>query len=347
MREKKLDSLFERYARRPDVSELKFGLERPRRGWSYRWASPGSLPQHFIASSTKLFTLALVLRLEQQGLLRLSSRAAEYLPHSDLAGLNTHGGVDHWAEYSVEQLLSHTSGIPDYFEVAPAGEHSFVRRMLQRDFSWTYEDTLEQARKIPATFSPRPDKAVYSDTNYQLIGRLVETVTGRPFAGVLASEILEPLGLSHTFMFDAGTVERFTSISPMLHGETRVATPLAMTSFGVDGGMVSTVDDSMTFLKAFASAQLFPKKQLDHVTRRWNRVFPPLEYGTGIMRLRLSPLLTGFRRVPAMLGHSGASGHVMFWVPGEDLFVCGTVNQVKKRSLSYQLMVRAVMAAGS
>ena len=230
-----LDDLFQRYARRSDVSELKFGLERPGRGWAYRWAAPGSRPQHFIASSTKLYALALVLRLEQRGLVSLGSRAAEYLPQSDLAGLNTHGGVDHWADYTVEQLLSHTSGIPDYFEVAPKGEQSFIQRLLERDFSWTYEDTLAQARKIPAPFSPRPDKAVYSDTNYQLIGRLVETVTGRSFAAALASEVLDPLGLSDTFVFGADTRDRYASLSPMLHGDRRIDTPLAMTSFGVDG----------------------------------------------------------------------------------------------------------------
>lgn len=71
-----------------------------------------------------------------------------------MAGLNTHGGADHWAEFTVEQLLSHTSGSPDYFEMAPNGERSYIQRMLEQDLSWTYEDILEQARRIPAAFSP-------------------------------------------------------------------------------------------------------------------------------------------------------------------------------------------------
>lgn len=63
----------------------------------------------------------------------------------------------------------------------------------------------------------------------------------------------------------------------------------------------------------------------------------------GIMRFALPWYYSPFRPIPSMVGHSGASGAVLFYVPDLDLYVSGTVNQIKKRSLSYRLMTRVVM----
>ena len=71
---------------------------------------------------------------------------------------------------------------------------------------------------------------------------------------------------------------------------------------------------------------------------QWNAIFAPLQYGTGLMRFALPRYYTLFKAVPPMIGHSGASGAVLFYVPALDLYVSGTVNQIKKRSLSYNLL---------
>ena len=79
--------------------------------------------------------------------------------------------------------------------------------------------------------------------------------------------------------------------------------------------------------------------------REWRRIFFPLQYGMGLMRFSLPRVMTGFRAAPALIGHSGASGAVAFYAPDADIFVTGTLNQVKKRSLSFQLLTRIVMVA--
>ena len=130
----------------------------------------------------------------------------------------------------------------------------------------------------------------------------------------------------------------------MLYGERPVAIPQAMASVRADGGIVSTALDGITFLQAFMTGRLFPTEYLDEMQRTWNPVFPPLEYGVGMMRFALPRYYTLFKEVPPMVGHSGASGAVLYYVPALDLYVSGTVNQIKKRSLSYNLMTRLVMA---
>ena len=106
-----------------------------------------------------------------------------------------------------------------------------------------------------------------------------------------------------------------------------------MASVQADGGIVSTLDDGLTFLEAFFAGRLFPPALLAEMQRDWHRIFYPLEYGTGIMRFQLPRAMTGFRRVPAFIGHSGASGTVMFACPDRGLTVVGTVNQTTQRSM--------------
>jgi CubicO group peptidase (beta-lactamase class C family) len=216
--------------------------------------------------------------------------------------------------------------------------------MAQVDFGWTLGDALEEARRRQAAFPPGRGRAAYSDTNYQLVGAIVEAVSGKGFAETLREEVLDPLGLADTYLFTDATLDRYDTVSPILFGRAAPRIPRAMASFGPDGGIVSTTADSLRFLRAFAGGELFPTGVLEDVTAYWNRVFTPLRYGVGIMKYELPALLTGFRKVPAMIGHSGASGHVMFWAPGRDLFIVGTVDQAEKRSLPYRTMTRIAMA---
>jgi hypothetical protein len=56
------------------------------------------------------------------------------------------------------------------------------------------------------------------------------------------------------------------------------------------------------------------------------------------------PAPTLFKKIPPMIGHSGASGAVLYVISALDLYVSGTVSQIKQRSLSYNLLARLVMA---
>ena len=72
-----------------------------------------------IASVTKLYTAAVTLRLVEQSRLDLGDRLVDLLPSSVTDGLHVLGGVDRTHEITVEHLLSHTSGLADYYEEAP------------------------------------------------------------------------------------------------------------------------------------------------------------------------------------------------------------------------------------
>jgi len=343
--ESRLSKILASYDARPDTNALQFALSSPGRSWSFEWGSPGTPDQYFIASATKLYVSALIMQLRQEGLLELDTPAEVYLPPQVMAGIHVLRGVDASASITVRQLLSHTSGIADYFEQRQRDGSNQFKKALASDFAWSFEDVLRITRQqLSPRFPPgSPGKAFYSDTNYQLLGVLIEAITGDKYEVELQRRILQPLGLADTYPFTNDTLDRYDQVAAMLYVKKRLVIPQAMSSVRADGGIVSTARDGITFLQAFMSGALFPLPYLDEMQQHWNGIFMPLEYGIGIMRFALPRYFSPLKTIPPMVGHSGASGALLFWVPELDLYISGTVNQVKKRSLSYNLMTRLVM----
>jgi D-alanyl-D-alanine carboxypeptidase len=131
-----------------------------------------------IASVTKTFTAAIVLQLVEEGRVRLDAAVTDYLPEVSQAR-----GV------SVEQLLSHTSGIADL--LAP------MRDRLNAEPKRVWQPSEVLALVGPSRFPPGTDWG-YSNTNYLIAGMLVERVTGNPFADELQRRIIGPLKLEGT-----------------------------------------------------------------------------------------------------------------------------------------------------
>jgi CubicO group peptidase (beta-lactamase class C family) len=255
------------------------------------------------------------------------------------------GGRDRSSEITVRHLLAHTSGIADYFEQRRGDGSTTFGKALEADAGWSSVEAVDIAKhQMRPPFAPgQSGRAFYSDTNYQLLGAIIEAVSGETYEAALDRRIFKPLDLHRSYLFSPQTLERYDSVSPLLYDTQTIRIPHVMASVQADGGIVSTAAESMRFLRAFMNGELFPDRFLADMQRDWRRIFFPLQYGTGIMRFTLPRIMTGFRRVPAMVGHSGASGAVAFHVPEADLYVTGTVNQVKKRSLVYQLLTQIVM----
>lgn len=300
----------------------------------------------FIASATKLYTTAILLQLIDEGVLRFEDRAVDLLPDVNLAGIHVLDRVDRSAQITLRHLIAHTSGLADYFEQKQRNGASIMDGLVAGiDRSWTLEDVLElnRAQLSPHFVPGAPKRALYSDTNYQLLGAVIERLTGLAFAEAVAVRIARPLGLSSTYVYSDNDLARYDSIAAMKHGKHTLRIPRAMASFGPDGGIVSTAQECMGFLEAFVRGRLFQRHHLDEI-QVWNRIFFPLQYGVGIMKFQLPWFFSPFKPFPAFIGHSGASGAIMYYCPARGVFVCGTVNQTKQRDLPYRLMLQALSA---
>ncbi|MEU0274015.1 serine hydrolase domain-containing protein [Streptomyces sp. NPDC006307] len=193
---------------------------------------------HFRAGSvTKTFIATVILQLGAERRLRLDDPVARHLPGL-LPG-------PQGRRVTLRALLTHTSGIPDYATVtgpAPTRPADAVRSALTRP-------------------QHPPGSYAYSNTNYALLGMVVERVTGRSYADETRRRIINPLRLTGTSFPGARTT------LPAPHGRAydargRDVTALDPRHAGAAGELISTLDDLNRFYAALLGGRLLPSPQL-------------------------------------------------------------------------------------
>jgi D-alanyl-D-alanine carboxypeptidase len=350
-----------------DVFSAVLGVANPDR--DFRWAGAAGTAYAektegmqvdtpiFVASITKMYTAAAIMILEERERLSLDDPISKYLPTTILEGLHRYKGRDYSHQLRVYHLISHTSGLPDYFLEKPKGGKSMYDRIVAgSDEAWDVERVVDITKQgLSPKFPPEPKeqersgtKAHYSDTNYQLLGAVIEAVTGKRLHKVLSELIIEPLALSATYMHGCGEPQVSSRSLPatIYYGTRSLHLDKAMTSFGPDGGMVSNVEDSLNFLTGFMEGRLFANPFTLDRMKRWRRIFFPFQYGLGLMRFKLPRILSPFSATPELIGHSGASSAFLFNVDGTRLYLAGTLNQIEKQGRPVRLMLKIAKMVG-
>jgi D-alanyl-D-alanine carboxypeptidase len=177
-----------------------------------------------IGSITKQFTAAAIMLLVEQGKIGLSDPAGTYLPQLP----------DAWKAVTIRQLLTHTSGIPDYEEIM--GYDGYRNPM-------TAEQVIALAAGKAMDFQPGTNWN-YSNTGYFLLTLILEKVGGEPYASFVQGHILVPAGMTHTRSsapFDVIPDRASGYVFEKGHIENR--DPMQPTATGGAGMLVSTVKD--------------------------------------------------------------------------------------------------------
>ncbi len=339
--DERLNRLLQKQVGKPAFPGAALAVYRQSDGSSYS-GSAGNLAQDhpfFIASATKIYITALMLQLAQAGKLGLDDPLSQHLPAT--SGLHRLKGQEYSAALTLRHLMAHSSGLPDYFQQKQDGSHLMGRLLKGHDQSWTFEDTLSWTKAMPARFAPDTGrKAYYSDSNYQLLGRVIEQIEGADIGTVFQRRIFAPLGLKHTYLY---TDIQDTTPRALNYKRAPLHIPKAMASFRADGGIVSTAPEMMRFLRAFFEGALFDPAALPALYD-WRKVMFPLQYGAGVMLFATPWFFSPFKKQPDLIGHSGLSGAFSFYAPATGVFLTGTVNQVAHPGASFQLMLKALMA---
>jgi D-alanyl-D-alanine carboxypeptidase len=261
-------------------------------GGAVDYASEGSDPAGIpltpdavfrIGSITKVFTAALTLSLFDDGEVDLDSPVTDYVTRVRVPD-----------DVTVRDLLQHTSGIPNYTD----SPMRLVSRALDDPQRvWLPEETIGLVEDKEPLFEPGA-RFSYSNTNYSILGVLIEEVTGLPFAAVLRDRILEPLGLDSTYLdgFEEGQdpFGAYTTFGPTNDPGTNAGpidfeyTAIATDAWAA-GAMVSSVEDLHAFLSALFDGQVISAESLAAMTSNE-------EYGLGIGR---------FPDFGELYGHSG------------------------------------------
>jgi len=307
----------------------------------------------FIASITKMYTAAATMIMEERGLLSLDDPLSKHFPDYLVAGLHRYRGQDYSDQLTIYHLISQTSGLPDYFMDKPKGGVSIFDRLItDGDFAWDLEQVVDIAKNsVSPKFPPEPKdqrksgkQAYYSDTNYQLLGAILETVIKKPLHEIYSELITGPLQLSATYLHGYGDSQSAALIPPanIYYKTIPFYLDQAMTSFGPDGGLVSTVEDSLKFLRYFMDGQFFTDPATLARMKSWKKIFFPMQYGMGLMRIKMPKILSPFSASPELIGHSGATSAFLFQSDLGGLLIAGTLNQVDNQARPVRLILKLV-----
>lgn len=209
-----------------------------------------------IGSISKVYTAVLIMQLVELEKLSLQQPLADFFPQFPNA-----------KSITIKHLLSHRSGLFNFTNSADYMDY--------HESSQTREQMLTKLSDFEPQFEPNAQYE-YSNTNYVLLGFIIEDLFKTSYAEVLKQQIVAPLGLSHTHFGDGVDVELNEAQSYQYKGQWQVATQTDNSIPHAAGAVVSTPKEVTAFLNALFSGELLDMKTVKMMTQ-------PGQYGLGLM----------------------------------------------------------------
>ncbi|MFD5547671.1 serine hydrolase domain-containing protein [Streptomyces goshikiensis] len=233
-----------------------------------------------IGSVTKTFSAVVLLQLVDEGKLKLDDPVNTYLP-----GLLPDDRI------TVRHLLTHRSGLADYTNAM--FEHTVPGFEAVRNKVFTYQELVALSLREPRTAQPGASYS-YSNTNFVVVGMLIEKATGRTVAKEYERRIIKPLKLKNTSYVHPSTAIKGPHAHGYLHPDEAGAPLVDSTEQTVSwaqsaGAMISTTADLNTFMSGLLGGKLLSAGTMDAMTTvtptdATNTRF----YGLGLRRYDLS-----------------------------------------------------------
>jgi D-alanyl-D-alanine carboxypeptidase len=212
-----------------------------------------------IGSVTKQFTATLVMKLVEEGKVKLDESIRTYLPETP----------ESWKDVTVRHLLTHTSGIKSYTDVAAFGEKAL--------YPVTPESFLEFVKQQTPDFKPG-ESWKYNNSGFFLLGLLIEKLEGKPYGEVLKARIFNPLGMTSTTMNDPAEIIPNRAKGYSVMGATRRNAPYIDMGWPyAAGALVSTVEDLAKWDAALYGESILKQSSL-------KQMWTPVKLNTGVAR---------------------------------------------------------------
>jgi CubicO group peptidase (beta-lactamase class C family) len=220
-----------------------------------------------IASSGKTFTGMATLRLVQENLLSLADPLEKFFPNFPYPGI------------TVQMLLNHRSGLPNYVYFVPASNWDKKKYVTNADvLNILYKEKPNRLFKPGTRFT-------YSNTNYVLLALIIEKLTNQPFPEFMRWKFFEPLGMKHTYIFtmkdSATATQSFTATGTHWNYDCLEGT------YG-DKNLYTTPQDLLKWDQAFYTEQIIRKSLQDSAFSPYSLERPSIHnYGLGWRLLML------------------------------------------------------------
>ncbi len=266
-----------------------------------------------IASITKTYVAATVLRLWEDGRIDLEAPITRWLPQAWMQQLSQDGYRPQ--QITVRHLLSHTSGLADH-----AQSKQFLD-MIRTDPGFEWSRARDVARLVEWTdpVGKPGEKYAYSDTGYVLLGAIVEEITGQDLPDAVRSQLkLDQLGLQDTYWERYEPARGRVRAHQIFEGTDTYGWNPTMDLFG-GGGLVASAADVATFFDALLEGRVFARKDTLERMRSASGLPADSPY-------RLGLLTYDFEGTPG-IGHSGFWGTLVVRDPKSSRTIAGAVTE--------------------
>lgn len=317
----KLDAAFQEHFEESGAPGMMFGVWTPEESWtgvagkadieSGRDLEVGD--RFRIASVTKTFTAEVVLQLVDDQKLRLDDNVDKYIP-----------GIPDGSKITIQMLLGHTSGLYDIDDDALMEE--VMNNPLKQ---WAPRELLDYALSHPPDFPPG-EKMEYSNTNYIILGMIIEEVTGNRYEDEVGKRMIEPLGLKDTGFPTGPELEGNYSkgyIPGWLVGDSSQdfidISTMDMSWDWAAGAMYSTLEDLRVWAKSFGKGELISPDMYQAQTKF--TPWPEISEGLGIE----AGYGLGMTSLGGIWGHGGNDpgyNTVMYYLPDRNTAFVGFNN---------------------
>jgi len=294
-----------------------------------------------MASVGKLFTATVIGMLHDKGQLNFEEKISKYLDKDLLSELHIYRGKDYSGAISIKHLLTQTSGLNDVFSPL------FKKMIKNPNLKMTVREALEWGKANQKPVGKPGQRHFYTDTNYYLLGLIIESITKKSFHEAVNEMIFQPLSMGNAYI-NGFSEPKINSHYPPAHiylyninfiDNKRIAQ--------IDyagGGIVAPLNEYLIFMKALVNYLLVKRETLKKMIYDDIKMgFPAIgfDYGYSIWKPKAIPLL-----LPKKFfcwGCVGITGAFMFFHPKTETYVIGTFNDKSYTSKALRFMLMKVI----
>lgn len=292
-----------------------------------------------VASVGKLFTATLIGHLMNEGKIQLEDPINLYLDDDLLENLFVYENVDYKKSVTIQQLLSHTSGVADYFALEDNG---LMESLYQTpDIFFTPQALVKYTQEHQSAYFAPGDGYHYSDTGYILLGLIIEEVTGLPFHENLHNVIFDPLGMQDTYlMFYSEPANGKRPIAEAWVNGHEISQFQSVSIDWAGGGVISTLDDLAIYIRALYQGKIISPETLDTLNQFDQEFMPGIAYGNGFMQMQFEKFMPLLGYLPRMSGHMGVLGTQLFYDELSDMVYVSSFGSSDATAASVQTLIQ-------
>ena len=297
-------------------------------------------PNH-LASVGKLFTATIIGMLHDEDKLSFDDKIIKYIDEELMHNLHVFKGKDYSNDITIRHLLNQTSGLADVFFPL------YEKMVNNSSMRITTRDAIVWGKQNVKPKSKPGEKHLYTDTNYYLLGLIVESITGKPFQEVLHQLIFDPLGMKHAYTNNFSKPKEqsiYPTAEAMINNVdfTKIEGIAPLDYAG--SSVIAPLEEYLIFMKALVNNKILKEETLKRMIADDRPMgFPALgiNYGYSIWKFVTIPIA-----MPSKFncwGCVGVTGAFMFYHPKTESYIIGTFNDSSYKIKALRFMLSKVI----